>query len=237
MASVLGRRDAADRLTFETRIDRMGVGPHPVVYPGFSYKGLHMSEKIQVGNDTVIASVGPWLHLVKREVLIDGKPKVWAMASRSKNPPHHANKTPNAVFICAIHQSPQGNRLVLTSEFRVPVAAREIGMPAGLKNDSESAEDAARREFFEETGLQLTVTGVSPPNLYSSAGLTDESVQIVFGTTSGTPSNQHLESSEDIEVILADQSYVLALVNGERPELALSAKTWCLLNGYAVTGF
>jgi nicotinamidase/pyrazinamidase len=71
-------------------------------------------------------------------------------------------------------------KLVLVEQYRPPVAARVIELPAGLADDSDSApgeslEEAARRELREETGYDagtLEAVWEGP----SSAGLTDEMI-------------------------------------------------------------
>lgn len=199
-----------------------------------------MSKQIQIGKDTVLASAGganrKFLHLIEREYTIDGKPNKWWLSSRSESPKIHSDKKPDAVIICAtLLNDGEPNKLVLTKEFRIPLGTREIGFPAGLIDEGESAEDAAVREFKEETGLSLTVTKVSPPNLYSSAGMTEESVQIVFGTAEGVPSRDNLEAHEEIDVILADIDYVQDLI--DNPNVAFGAKAWCLLYSLAAMGF
>tara|TARA_B100001059_G_C17729003_1_gene525099 strand:- start:328 stop:858 length:531 start_codon:yes stop_codon:yes gene_type:complete len=72
------------------------------------------------------------------------------------------------------------NMLVLVEQFRPPLSARVLELPAGLVGDDreESFEDAARRELLEETGFEAETIEdlfVGP----SSAGLTDEMVRIV----------------------------------------------------------
>ena len=200
-----------------------------------------MSKEICIGKDEVLASAGlphcKFLHLIERNVSVDGRHRKWWLASRQEKPAIHSDKKPDAVIICAFFDQEGVKKVVLTSEYRIPLGAREIGMPAGLIDEGETAEQAAVREFREETGLDLVVSRVSPPNLYSSAGMTNESVQIVFGDAFGEVSKKHMEEDEDIEVIFADMNFVKDLVENKKPELALSAKAWCLLHGFVMTGF
>lgn len=166
-------------------------------------------------------SEAKWLKIFSSSWEHKGKQGRWMFSSRGE-PVGPAEKTPDAVIVAAI----MNKRLVLTSEYRVPIVGREIGFPAGLIDEGELVEDAARREFKEETGLDLEVTHVSPSALYSSAGCTNESIQIVFGNASGSVSYDGNEGSEDIEVILADYKAVVEYSNTAAP---MGAKAWPIL--------
>ena len=45
--------------------------------------------------------------------------------------------------------------MVIIREYRVPLDGYEYGFPAGLVDNGESLEQAARRELMEETGLRV----------------------------------------------------------------------------------
>ncbi len=84
-----------------------------------------------------------------------------------------------AVGIVAVHDD---GRVVLVEQFRPPINASVVELPAGLAGDIEGEEDeqllcAAKRELEEETGYtadhwQQLVSG------FSSPGLTDESISL-----------------------------------------------------------
>lgn len=67
---------------------------------------------------------------------------------------------------------------------------------------------AGIREMYEETGLAFTPKdgGCCSRPFFTTIGMTDECCGTVFGYCSGTPTNTHQESSEDIQVILADRN-------------------------------
>jgi ADP-ribose pyrophosphatase len=126
------------------------------------------------------------------------------------------------------------NKLVITREYRVPLADYEYGFPAGLVDDGESIEQTVRRELNEETGLNLTrVISTSPP-VYPSSGMTDESVAIVYIECNGQPSTSGNTASESIEVDFVSPSQAARLCNN--PTLKFDAKAWIVLKNYSKTG-
>ncbi|HEY8132099.1 MAG TPA: NUDIX hydrolase [Thermoanaerobaculia bacterium] len=82
-----------------------------------------------------------------------------------------------AVAIIAITD---GDRLILTEQFRVPVNARVIDLPAGLIEEFD-AEETAKRELQEETGFtcdRVDLLATSP----TSPGITSEIVHFYRAT-------------------------------------------------------
>jgi ADP-ribose pyrophosphatase len=153
--------------------------------------------------------------------------RAWQVASRQPTPKCISGRfdPPDAVVIAAFHTD--SGRMVITREYRVPLADVEYGFPAGLVDPGESVEAAARRELAEETGLALTrVLAVGPP-VYSSAGMTDESVVMVYVECEGDPCTAGNEGSEQIEVILASPEEVRHLCR--TPGLKFDAKAWLVL--------
>jgi ADP-ribose pyrophosphatase len=163
-----------------------------------------------------------------------GRNKSWQVVTRASQPKcvSHRFTEPDAVVIVAFHTTE--NKLVLTREYRVPLADFEYGFPAGLVDDGEGIEQAVRRELKEETGLELIrVISHSPP-VYSSAGMTDESVAMVYVECSGRPSTAGNSPSELIEVDLVSPSQAARLC-GNRA-LKFDAKAWLVLYNYSKTG-
>lgn len=190
----------------------------------------------QITDESLIADA-KWLKLFSRKFERNGKAGEWFFCARENPPLAHKDKNPNAVVICATHHDDDGvARLVVISEFRVPIMAREWGFPAGLIEDGEDPKQSAIREFKEETGLDLEVVGQSPPNLYSTAGMTNESTTVVFGHATGKPSNQHNEVMEDITIYLMDKedldNFMTECQEGTH---AVSDKAWCLMRMHQLT--
>ena len=83
----------------------------------------------------------------------NGRNRTWQIASRAKEPKCVTGefKIPDAVVIVPFHTAEK--KIVITREYRVPLADYEYGFPAGLIDAGENIEQAACRELKEETGL------------------------------------------------------------------------------------
>lgn len=163
-----------------------------------------------------------------------GAVRTWVFASRSQ-PPKVVRKEapgPDAVVIVPLHEP--GGRLVIIREFRVVLGGWQYGFPAGLVDPGESIEHAAGRELKEETGLDLVRIRKAGPPVFSSSGMTDESVSLVYADCSGTPSKDWNEASEDIDVLLLTPEEAADLLKEEGNNM--DVKTWILLSVFAEHG-
>lgn len=163
-----------------------------------------------------------------------GREKHWQIATRRDTPKCVTGQfnVPDAVVIVAYHK--EKRKLVLIKEFRVALNDYQYGFPAGLIDDGESIRDASIREFKEETGMRVIgFTKISPP-VYSSTGMTDESVSMVYVECDGSPSNKGNESSEDIHTLFVSPSEAAALCGDET--LMFDVKTWLVLTVFAQHG-
>ncbi len=107
--------------------------------------------------------------------------------------------TPDAV--CIVACTPRDS-VVMIREFRYPLNSWCMAFPAGLVDEGERIEDAVARELSEETGYELLPGSQMrplPQAGYSSTGLSDETVQVVFVEAERTVA-PHAEPSELIEV-------------------------------------
>ncbi len=163
-----------------------------------------------------------------------GRGRTWRIASRNDPPRAATGKfdRPDAVVIVPYHVD--SHKLVIIREFRVPLADYQYGFPAGLVDGEESVKAAAERELYEETGLTLIrVHRISPP-VYSSSGMTDESVCMVYADCTGTPSNRANTASEDIWTLLVSPDDAARLCTDETAKF--DVKTWLVLSVFAETG-
>ena len=158
-----------------------------------------------------------------------GHRRSWMVTTRRQTPKCVTGRfeKPDAVVIVALHR--HRNKLVVNRERRVALGGDEYGFPAGLVDAGETVEDAVRRELQEETGLALTrVLKVGPP-VYSSAGMTDESVSMVFVECEGEITTSANEGSEQIEPMLLSKEEVARLVRD--PSKKFDAKAWLVMLG------
>ena len=140
----------------------------------------------------------------------DGKTSPYYMASRVDEPEKIKAvtkvNTPNGVIMYGVYGENK-DKVVLVRQYRYPIGGYVYEFPAGLVEPGEELVDAGVREMFEETGLTFTPVdaGCYTKPFFTTVGMTDESCGTVFGYCSGEPTNTHQESSEDIQVVIADR--------------------------------
>ena len=115
-----------------------------------------------MSDEPVVMCEGKYLRLVKRGH--------WEYAERTN--------AGSAVIVIAV--TPE-RKLLFVEQFRIPMGAPTIEMPAGLVGDLDAAdtmEEAARRELLEETGWradEVKVLMVGP----TSSGMSNEMIAFV----------------------------------------------------------
>lgn len=176
-----------------------------------------------------------WLRLFRISYRLPGRDaRNWVVATRRQIPLCASGRleAPDAVFIVPYHAARR--RLVVTREYRVALADYQYGFPAGLLEDGEAVEDTARRELREETGLEVSRILKKTPALYSSAGMTDESMSMVYVECEGEPSSRANEQSEVIEVLFLSPAEAGRLCSDL--SLKFDAKAWLVMTQFAASG-
>jgi len=169
----------------------------------------------------------PFLNLIRaRYKDTAGTDRTWLYASRQNS------AVPDAVVIVPFHQ--QENKLVLIKQFRVPLGGFLYEFPAGLVDSGESIAEAGRRELLEETGLTVVEVVNQSPAIFSSSGMTDESISLLYVTCEGVATTEHTEASEQIEVLMLSQDQAAEFIR--RDDLLFDVKTWIVLERFASTG-
>ena len=149
--------------------------------------------------------------------LPDGRPYTYEGVSR-KGPERYeaalealgSTGAPDPDAVCIVPLLPDGS-VLLEREFRYPLNSWCVSLPAGLIDAGESLEEAVARELSEETGYRLrddiapAVRPLPQPG-FSSTGLTEENVQVVFAQVEpgGQPRPDSAELIEPFTVARAD---------------------------------
>lgn len=128
-----------------------------------------------------------------------GNKKIYEMVSRDKNITSLediAREKCDAVVL--IVTSADGEKLLLNKEYRMAVGGFAYNFPAGLIDAGETPEVAAKRELWEETGLDLFAIDEVLPLSFSGVGITNERSCCVLGKAEGefSPSTSDEEEIE-----------------------------------------
>ena len=143
-------------------------------------------------------------------------------------PPAAAGFVPDAV--CIVARTPR-DTIVMEREFRYPLNSWCVALPAGLVDPGEDLLACAARELHEETGYAVipgAPVRMLPQAGYSSTGLTDETVQVVF-VEAERDGAAHTEPNELIEVFELPIDEIEAFVQenplpiGTRAQLVLES--------------
>ena len=129
----------------------------------------------------------------------EGRPKTYEMISRNRNIrtcEELQNLKPDSVIM--ILTDPSGERILVSREYRMAMAQWIYNFPAGLIDPGETPQESARRELWEETGLQLTRIDDVLDNSYSAIGFSNERNVCVFGIAEG----EFRKSTSDAEEII-----------------------------------
>ncbi len=163
-----------------------------------------------------------------------GRRRGWQMVSRHDHPKCLTGKIqhPDATIIVPYHG--EEKKLVVIKEFRIPVGGYMYGFPAGLIDPGEALSQTAGRELYEETGLRLVRVYRHSPAVFSSAGITDEAISMVFTEVAGTPNIRNTSDSEDIEIFLMDRAEVRRLL--KRADIVFGARAWLVMDAYVRMG-
>ena len=124
---------------------------------------------------------------------------------------------PDGVIIYALYGEKK-DRVVIIRQYRYPIDDFVYELPAGLIEAGEDMQEAAIRELHEETGLILhpiECDKMFTEPRFSTVGLTDESVGIIYGYAEGELSNKYTEDSEEIQVMIADRAEVKRILKEE----------------------
>lgn len=172
-----------------------------------------------------------------------GKKGKYYVASRAKDESRLKLNTkknhPDGVIIYSLYGEKQ-DKVVLVRQYRYSIDDYIYEFPAGLVEENENYKEAAIREMKEETGLEFCPINVHPAYekpAFTSIGMTDESCSAVFGISTGSVSQDYLEDTEEIEVVLADREEVKRILKEEHVAIMCSYMLMHFLHDQEPFGF
>lgn len=135
-----------------------------------------------------------------------GKARTWEAASRKTRGKSGVDAV--AMGNILLHPSKPPSTLIVI-QYRPPLDSYTVEWPAGLIDAEETAEEAAVREFKEETGYECKVISVSPPQAadpgLSNANMQLAMVEVQLGEGDEEP-EQRLEDGEHIQRVVVPLS-------------------------------
>lgn len=168
-----------------------------------------------------------WIALSKIEYTDQaGTARTWEVATRKTRGKSSVDAV--AMGNVFLHPSkPPSTMLVI--QYRPPLDAYTVEWPAGLIDANETAEQAAVREFKEETGYDCTVTSISPAQA-ADPGMTNANMQLAMvevklGDNDALP-EQRLEDGERIERVMVslDDMYDKLVEYSKKERYVVAAK-------------
>ena len=161
----------------------------------------------------------------------NGNEKLYEMVSHDDNITtieDLGNKSSQAVVLIVFDEKHE--KILLNKEFRMATGQYVYGSVAGLIEDNETIEDAAKRELKEETGLDLVkIIDILNPS-YTATGVSNEKTICIFCEAKGMIDVSHEEQDEDIEPIWFSKEDLKKLFNKENPEpIAARTQMFCYM--------
>jgi ADP-ribose pyrophosphatase len=157
----------------------------------------------------------------------DSKEKIYEIISRnnSLDTLEALNGTnPDSVVIIATDEG--GERLLINREFRMAVGNWVYNFPAGLIDEGENPYESAKRELWEETGLELYEIDDFIGPSYSAVGFSNEINVCVVGKARGEfkPSTS---TAEEIEAGWYTKAEIRELLKTDK--FAARTQAYCYL--------
>lgn len=140
----------------------------------------------------------------------------------------------HAAVILAIDDAPDGRHVLLVEQYRIPIHARCIELPAGLVGDDSAGEEAslaAERELAEETGYAAAHWS-NAGEYFSSPGMVGESFSLMIARGLTRVSDGGGVDGEDIVTHRVPLAGIADFIAAKRAEgCAIDVKVTMLLAG------
>lgn len=159
----------------------------------------NLMEKILLKDYSKICD-GKFLKMYKATFSGTKGEKVYEIVSRKDSPEFlGAESKVDAIKILPYLKKDGKIFVYLIREFRFPIAKQIYELPSGLVDEGEDPCDSARRELLEEIGAVAKSVEKMETSAYSSAGMSDESLEFYIAEVDHFE-NQDLGASEYIDV-------------------------------------
>ncbi|CEL57920.1 putative Nudix hydrolase P35G2,12 OS=Schizosaccharomyces pombe (strain 972 / ATCC 24843) GN=SPBP35G2.12 PE=3 SV=1 [Rhizoctonia solani AG-1 IB] len=157
----------------------------------------------------------------------EGKERPWEVASRKTR----GDGGIDAVAILAVLRSESKSfkpSTVIIEQYRPPVGAYVVELPAGLISSGESAEETAIRELEEETGYKASGVAEVSPLLVSDPGMTSANMKLIalnVDVKEGEEPSQKLDEGEHIVKKIVELDNLMEELQGyERKGFLIDAR-------------
>ncbi len=168
-----------------------------------------------------------------------GNMRTWTVASRKDKDTlqkqffENKEDATDGVIIAAYHKDE--HKIVVIKQFRIPLNDYVYELTAGLIDPGEDVKSTIGRELMEETGLKIVdvLKNRGTDKVYVSAGMTDESLALVYCTCEGEISDEYLEDDECIEAMLVSQEEAKELIQSNEK---FDIKCFLILQSFALFG-
>ncbi|PCD32410.1 hypothetical protein FGRA07_09662 [Fusarium graminearum] len=199
---------------------------HPFVSRTFTMSHKTQEPVITKTSDLSLQEA-KWITLKKIEYVDQvGKERTWEVATRKTRGKSGVDAV--AMGNILLHPSKPASTL-LVIQYRPPLDAYTIEWPAGLIDAEETAEEAAVREFKEETGYDCKVLSVSPAQA-ADPGMTNANMQLAMVEVQLSENEeepeQRLDDGEHIqrEIIPLAELYERLVEYSKRERTVVAAK-------------
>lgn len=194
------------------------------------YKNININDwgdfRLQYIKSEVVHS-GKYLDYIETEYkLRNDETKIYESVVRkqteinSKTMGHH---TTNAVVMIVLNKEHTG--MLINKEFRLSVNDWVYNLPAGLIDNSESVEEALKRELKEETGLDFVKIIRTLPASFCSIGESNTTTILSYIEATGTLHNDG-NPVEEIEPLWIDKDRAREILKSDR----ITSRTQVLLD-------
>lgn len=158
---------------------------------------------------------------------VDKKQKTYEMISRDKDINSFEElhgKVADAVVIITTNET--GDRILINKEFRLAPGEWVYNFPAGLIDSGEEPEESAKRELWEETGLELYEIDDYIGTSYSAVGFSNETNVCIVGKARGE-FRKSTSTLEEIEPVWVSKEEVKELLKNAK--FAARTQAFCYM--------